>query len=109
MKRTLFAVAATLALGSFSAAHAEAGIPQPSFKDTADLAPAAITGPQTAQQNFPKPSYGSGVASATVVLDAADGAQGKYASRGASDTRSDASSADTRPHSTLNDSFHYPY
>ncbi|MGE5639792.1 MAG: hypothetical protein ACM30H_06815 [Clostridia bacterium] len=109
MKRTLLAVAATLALGSFSAAQAEAGIPQPSFKDTTDLAPAAVTGTQTAQQNFPKPSYGAGVSNATVVLDAADSAQAQYASTGPSATRNDAVRADSRPHSTLNDSFHYPY
>ncbi len=109
MKRTLFALAATLALGS---AYAQPGFPQPSFKDTTDLAPEVITGTQTVEQNFPKSSYGSGggpKGPATVVIDAADRAQGEYASRGDSSTRSDATRADTRPHSDLNASFHYPY
>ena len=112
MKRSLLAAAATLALGSFSAAHAEAGLPQPSFKDTADLAPQAITGTQAVEQNFPKSSYGNGGGPrgpATVVIDAADRVQGEYASSGSGNTRSDAVRADTRPHSALNDSFHYPY
>jgi hypothetical protein len=109
MKRTLLAAAATLALG---AAHAQPGFPQPSFKDTTDLEPQVITGTQTVEQNFPKSSYGSGggpKGAATVVIDAADRVQGEYASRGDSNTRSDAVRADSRPHSTLNDSFHYPY
>ena len=104
MKRILAAVAATLALGTLSAHAEQAGFPQPSFKDTTDITPERITGEQTYQHQFPKSSYASGTGPkgpATVVIDATDSAQS--ASTGS------AARSDTRPHSTLNDSFKYPY
>jgi len=120
MKRSILAVAVVLALGSASAFAQTAGV-QPSFNDAPDLAPIAITGTQTVNQNLPKGFVGSGGprGPATVVVSG-NQSNASYAQSSAGATRSDAS-ADTgsdrgfgagsqahEPAETLNDTFHYP-